>query len=427
MLDRGPRLLEEPAGPPDELAVRVHLALGAQVAHEIPVEPRTVLPAEVLERRAERDVNRAADLLVEERVVREPVDLVVEPERDLAEPARAVVQAQHGVEVLTAPVGLGGHDPAALEAQPDPVDLAAVEERGEAEADLALGDRFERAGVDLAVGHVVAAVRGLPGPALDADLQVGARADDAQLARLGERGRAGRKVVVHPPPVRDRVTRLLDVARAEDEALVLGERHLGVLSVGLRRELGAAPAELAARHPLPAALRELLRRGDQPLVPLGVDPAQRPRVRVAPDGDDRVDLLELRLRDRRDEVQLLVAALLEQQLGDALRLDVDVRVRARSKRGPVQLDCECSRDGRRVDAQHLSGLEAERVVDDQVGEPPESLVSHQRTRKARLTKTFARFGFIDAVILIAKTYLPGFSLRARKATTRRCALITPWT
>src|SRR5262249_281288 len=166
---------------------------------------------------------------------------------------------------------------------------------------------------------------------------------------------------------------------------------------------------------------------DQALVPLGVDPAQRPRVRIAPHGDDRVDVLELRLRDRRDEVQLLVAALLEQQLGQPLGLDVDVRVSVRGERGPVELRGERRRHGWRVDAQHLPGLEAERVVDDQVGEPPESLVSHQRTRKTRLTKTLARFGFIDAVIRIAKTYLPGFSLRAPKTTRRRWALITPWT
>jgi hypothetical protein len=185
------------------------------------------------------------------------------------------------------------------------------------------------------------------------------------------------------------------VARAEDEALVLGERHLGVLRMGLRREEGAAPPELAARHPLPAALRELLRRREQPLVPLGIDSAQRPRVRVAPDGDDRVDLLELRLRNRRDEVQLLVAAFREQQLGQPLGLDVQVRVRVGGERGPVELDGEWRRHGRRVYAHHLPGLEAERVVDDQVGEPPESLVSHQRTRKARLTKTVARLGFIE--------------------------------
>jgi hypothetical protein len=96
-------------------------------------------------------------------------------------------------------------------------------------------------------------------------------------------------------------------------------------------------------------------------------------------------------------------------------------------RGPVELDGEWRRHGRRVYAHHLPGLEAERVVDDQVGEPPESLVSHQRTRKARLMKTLARLGFIEAVILIAKTYLPGFSLRAPTTTRRRCALIAPWT
>src|SRR5207247_11161849 len=81
---------EELPGLPDELAVGVDLAVAPEVADELPVQPGFVHAAELPERSAPRDVPRPADLLVEERVVREAVDLVVEAERDLAEPARSV-------------------------------------------------------------------------------------------------------------------------------------------------------------------------------------------------------------------------------------------------------------------------------------------------------------------------------------------------
>src|SRR5438034_10728741 len=108
--------LEEPPCLPDQLAVGVDLAVLAEVADHVPVQRRLVGAAEVLEGSAERDVHRPADLLVEERVAGEAVDLVVEPERDLAETASAVVEVEHRVEKRPALAGLGLHDPTLLEA-----------------------------------------------------------------------------------------------------------------------------------------------------------------------------------------------------------------------------------------------------------------------------------------------------------------------
>ena len=121
--------------------------------------------------------------------------------------------------------------------------------------------------------------------------------------------------------MRDRVAGLLDVAGTEDEVLVLGERHLRVLRVRLGREEDAEPAEVAVGHPLPAALGQLLRRTEQPLVPLRVGMRQRAGVRLRPDGHDRVDELDLGLGDRREVVELLVVGLGQQQLGQPLELD----------------------------------------------------------------------------------------------------------
>ena len=76
-------------------------------------------------------MHRPADLLVEKDVVREAVDLVVEPERDLAEEAGALVDVEQRLQVLAAASRLGVDDRAPLEAEPDVLDLAAAEERGE--------------------------------------------------------------------------------------------------------------------------------------------------------------------------------------------------------------------------------------------------------------------------------------------------------
>src|SRR5438067_1250981 len=78
----------------DELAVGVDLPFPAEVADQVEVQGRAVEATEVLEPHSEREVHRAADLLVEEDVAREAVDLVVEAERNLADAARAVVELE---------------------------------------------------------------------------------------------------------------------------------------------------------------------------------------------------------------------------------------------------------------------------------------------------------------------------------------------
>src|SRR6185312_1515989 len=165
----------------------------------------------------------------------------VEAERDLAEPAGALVHVQERLEVLEPAGSLGRYHLAAFEAQPDVLDLAAAEERGEGEADLALGHGLERARIHLAVGHVVAPVRGLPRPTLDAEPEIGVRPHDADLARLAESICAAAQLGPYAVPVPDRILGALDVARPEDEVLVLLERHLRVLRVRGGREDDSAP------------------------------------------------------------------------------------------------------------------------------------------------------------------------------------------
>src|SRR3990170_1917985 len=141
--------VEEASGLPDELAVRIDLAVLAQVADEIPVEARHVQTARLGECRSEREVHRAADLLVEEDVPGVPVDLVVEAEGSLAEHARAF-DLEERLQVGVALGGLGPNDVAALESQPDVPNLAPLENGRKLEADLALRLRLDGAREHLA-------------------------------------------------------------------------------------------------------------------------------------------------------------------------------------------------------------------------------------------------------------------------------------
>src|SRR5918998_718586 len=102
------RLGQEPARLPDELAVGVDLSLGAQVADHVPVQAGRVAPARLGESGAEREVDRAADLLVEEDVARPAVDLVVEAEGELTDDAGAVVDREQALEVVVPARRLGG-------------------------------------------------------------------------------------------------------------------------------------------------------------------------------------------------------------------------------------------------------------------------------------------------------------------------------
>src|SRR5919201_6089884 len=115
--ERARRLADERACAPDELAVGIDLAVAAEIADEVPVQRRLVVAAAILEPHPEREVHRAADLLVEEDVPREAVDLVVEAERDFAEDAGAGVHVEQRVQVLLAARSLRLHHAPALEAQ----------------------------------------------------------------------------------------------------------------------------------------------------------------------------------------------------------------------------------------------------------------------------------------------------------------------
>ena len=99
-------------------------------------------------------------------------------------------------------------------------------------------------------------------------------------------------------------------------------------------------------------------------------------VAVAPDGDDCVDLLHLEAVDLGDEGQLLLGRLAHGDHVDSLDLDPGARIGAGPQRLPVKLPHERRRDGPAVEPHDLTGLELQRVVDDEVGQLRHARIGH---------------------------------------------------
>ena len=101
----------------DDLAVGGQAAALAQVADEVPVQGGLVLAAGLGVRAAEREVDGAADLLVEQRRADRAVDAEVRPDADLAEPPRTIVGGQRALQVVLAVLGGRGDDEPVAELQ----------------------------------------------------------------------------------------------------------------------------------------------------------------------------------------------------------------------------------------------------------------------------------------------------------------------
>src|SRR5215211_6536994 len=151
---------DEPPVLLEDLAVDGDPAALAQIADHVAVDGALVDAARLGIALADREVDRAADLLVEQDVARSAVDPVVGADPQLAQPPRAVVGVEQLVQEGLAALGACIGDPATLEAQPNSADLAPADHRREVKADLALDRILDRAGEELAVGHVVAPVGG---------------------------------------------------------------------------------------------------------------------------------------------------------------------------------------------------------------------------------------------------------------------------
>ena len=97
----------------------------AQVADHVPVHRGVVLPARLGIGHPHRQMDRAADLLVQQDLLGEAVDAVVGADPELAQAASPVVRVERLDQELLVALGGGVHDLPVLEAQPHSGHLAA--------------------------------------------------------------------------------------------------------------------------------------------------------------------------------------------------------------------------------------------------------------------------------------------------------------
>jgi len=141
----------------DLLAVQVDLAFLTKVFDEIPVFVGFVPSAALFIAATEGEVDRPADLLIEEDIQGSVLDSVIEADAELAEALSAGIAFDDLAEEFL--VFLGGclDDLAFLEFQTDPFnDLSGVG-GGELEVNLSLDGVLDRCSEDLPVWHIVLA------------------------------------------------------------------------------------------------------------------------------------------------------------------------------------------------------------------------------------------------------------------------------
>src|SRR5947209_8522579 len=89
----------------EQLAIHADLAALAQVADHIPVEGRLVDAERLGNAGAQGKVNSPTHLLIEKRIFRTAINIVIIAKSKFAQAARPLVHTQHPVQVVLAPGG----------------------------------------------------------------------------------------------------------------------------------------------------------------------------------------------------------------------------------------------------------------------------------------------------------------------------------
>ena len=215
---------------------------------------RLVRPAGLGIGAAEREVDGAADLLVEQDRPRRPVDaglvpIPISPSRRAPGSVSSVASRYSWPRSARASTTRPG-----AELELDPGDLDAARARRDREADPALGGVLDRAGEDLARRHVAPAVGVDPGAAGDARA-----AGRSRRPRCAARARGSSRSIRRScsarssPQARGRVV-AVEERRAAHELGELGRAHAGALGAR-RRSARACRTSAAAARPRAAAPR----------------------------------------------------------------------------------------------------------------------------------------------------------------------------
>ena len=195
---------------------------------------------------ADGHVDGAADLLVEERVARVALDVVVRAEGELAQEARAGVHVEQRVEEVLAlarrrPTTLPASNSKRMPSTSRPTWTAGklklmwpLAESSTGPVKTSPSGKFFVPSALIQVRPATLSVRSVPGR------------DDPQLALAAQQIDEALLALPDGAPGGDRVG-FVQLAGGVDEVLVLGQRHLGVLGVRLGREERADPARWPGR------------------------------------------------------------------------------------------------------------------------------------------------------------------------------------
>ena len=206
------------------------------------------------------------------------------------------------------------HRQPVLEPHLDALHLAALVDRGEAERDVAVDLGLLRPGEHFAVGHVPVALAVDERAPLDADGQVGALADQVDLLLAFQVVDQHLLLATDLLPCGDRVG-LVAQARAVDEILEIGQRHLRVLGVCVGGEHADVPAQLARRAAIHEGLHERAHGSAAQRLLRRVDARQFLGVDRACDGDPDVKCLHRELERIGNPLQLLVRTAFSNRMG----------------------------------------------------------------------------------------------------------------
>jgi len=132
-------------------------------------------------------------------------------------------------------------------------------------------------------------------------------------------------------PVLDRIGQM-QMSGAKDEILIVRQRHLGLLSIGISRELRPHPGQGTVAHPLEQLRHQRLSGQPHGGLSFRVNAGEVLGVLRTPDGNQCIHLAHFQFGDRRDVFQLSLLGLLEEHLFHFRREDFHVGMCAHVQR-----------------------------------------------------------------------------------------------
>jgi hypothetical protein len=328
------------------------------------VQRALVQAADAREAVAQREVDRAGHLLVEEDVAEVARDALVAAEPELAEAARARVGVERGVQVVLALVRRRLDHLAAAQDEPHAGDLP----RRQVEQDLALRGVLDRAEEDLAARDVHVAVVDRARAAGEAQREVCPVAGDPHLLGAVE----ALEDRLHVPALGVPVPQ----ARVVEDVLVLREREPGLA----RKPRGREVAAHLAHEPGAAAgaIRRQLRA--EPAARLDRELGVARRVLRREHEDRAVHPVDDLLLQRREHVELGRRLLRPRDVErvEAAERDPRERVGATARELARELLRERPRLGRRRDEHLRARLRVDRAAHEQAGVLAHARVGHGR-------------------------------------------------